>query len=85
MLAIVCLSIGTGCTTTGKGQQTADGQKIPGKKFFQIAEYEYICEPTLGQDHTEIEHQLDRFGANGWRLAGFMQKNGDTTAFCMMR
>lgn len=85
LVVICCVSFGTGCTTAEKNQQTADGQKIPGKKFFQFAEYEYVCEPTLGQDHTVIEPLLDRFGAKGWRLAGFMQKNGETTAFCMMR
>lgn len=71
--------------SAGKEVRTADGQIIPGKRPFQFAEYEYLCEPTLGKTPPEMEQLLDRYGAKGWRLAGFMQKNGDTTAFCLMR
>ena len=87
-LLFACLLTAAGtisCTTAGKDARTADGQIIPGKKFFQFAEYEYLCEPTFGKTPPEMEQLLDRYGASGWRLAGFMQKNGDTHAFCMMR
>ena len=75
----------TGCVTIEKDQETGDGQKIPGKRLLDFAEYEYLCAPTLGKDHVELEQLLDRYGLKGWRLAGFMQKNGETHAFCMYR
>jgi hypothetical protein len=75
----------TGCVTIEKDQETGDGQKIPGKRLLDFAEYEYLCAPTLGKDHVELEQLLDRYGLKGWRLAGFMQKNGETNAFCMYR
>ncbi len=73
------------CVTIEKDQETADGQKIPGKRLLDFSEYEYLCAPTLGKDHVETEQLLDRYGLKGWRLAGFMQKNGETNAFCMYR
>ncbi len=73
------------CTTIEQDDQTADGQIIPGKQFLQFAEYEYVCEPTKGRAHTEMEQLLDRYGTKGWKLAGFMHKKGETYAFCMVR
>jgi len=73
------------CMTIEKAEETADGQKIPGKRLFDFAEYEYICAPTHGKNHVELEQLFDRYGLKGWRLAGFMHNNGDTNAFCMYR
>jgi hypothetical protein len=89
-IAIISAVLGTlmlqnGCVTIEKDQETGDGQKIPGKRLLDFAEYEYLCAPTLGKDHVELEQLLDRYGLKGWRLAGFMQKNGETNAFCMYR
>ena len=84
-IVLAALSFQIGCVTIEKDQETADGQKIPGKRLLDFAEYEYLCAPMLGKDHVEMEQLLDRYGLKGWRLAGFMQKNGETNAFCMYR
>lgn len=84
-MILAALSSQIGCVTIEKDQETADGQKIPGKRLLDFAEYEYLCAPMLGKDHVELEQLLDRYGLKGWRLAGFMQKNGETNAFCMYR
>ena len=85
MLACLFAVATMSCTTIEKDAETADGRWIPGKRFLQFAEYEYICEPTFDMDHTSVEKLLDRYGRKGWTLAGFIQKNGDTNAFCVMR
>ena len=73
------------CFTIEKDEFTADGSVIPGKKVLNFLEYEYICEPTYNYTHQEMEQILDRYGRKGWRLAGFMQRGGNTHAFCLMR
>ena len=73
------------CVTLKDTEQTADGQRIPGKMLFNFFEYEHVCELTMNRDYQELEQLLDRYGRNGWKLAGFMNKNGDTYAFCMVR
>jgi len=84
-MLLLTFSLVASCVSIEKDTQTADGQLIPGKQFLNFSEYEYVCEPTLGRNHTEMEQLLDRYGATGWKLAGFMQKDGDTVAFCMLR
>lgn len=68
-----------------KSETTAEGEIIPGKKILSFGEYEYICQPTYEYNHQEMEQLLDRFGRKGWKLAGFMQREGSTYAFCMLR
>ena len=87
IFAAVCLlSWGTtACVTVEEEQTTADGQKIPAKKFPHLTEYEHVCELTLGKNYDALEQLLDRYGRNGWKLAGFLNKDGDTYAFCMVR
>ena len=75
----------TSCASMEKNEQTADGQVIPGKDFLQFAEYQYVCEATKGRSPNEMEQLLDRYGAKGWKLGGFMHKEGETKAFCMYR
>ena len=82
---VLSVSMSSACVSVEKSAQTADGQIIPGKRFLRFPEHEYLCAPTLGRDHTEMEQLLDRYGNKGWKLAGFMQKNGDTNAFCVYR
>ena len=85
LVGSMLLLVSTGCTTKEQHRQTADGQLIPGKGPLQFAEYEYVCELTLGKNHSEIEQLLDRYGQSGWRLGGFLHKEGETYAFCLMR
>jgi hypothetical protein len=84
-LLFILINATSACVSIEQNEKTADGQIIPGKQLLQFAEYEYVCEPTKGRSHTEMEQLLDRYGAKGWKLAGFMHKGGDTNAFCMLR
>lgn len=70
---------------TAADSLTADGRPIPGKRFPQVFQYEHVCELTSALDVGELEHLLDRYGRNGWRVAGFLTKGGDTYAFCLER
>lgn len=80
---LVCGSLS--CVTLDDGSRTADGQKIPGKRLLSFLEYEHVCELTMDLDVKQMEQLLDRYGRNGWQLAGFMNRNGETYAFCMVR
>ena len=84
-ISALCFSITLGCATIKDPTKTANGQIIPPKGLLSFAEYEYICEPTLGLDHINLEKLLDRYGREGWVLGGFLQKEGNTYGFCMRR
>ena len=81
-MIILCAS---GCVSLGKDQKTADGQTIPAKRFLDFREYEYICEPIMDLDLKQLEQRLDRYGQNGFRLGGILNKDGHSYAFCVMR
>ncbi len=82
---ILFMTLLQSCITVEKDEATADGSVIPGKQLLNFLEYEYVCEPTFDYSHQEMEQVLDRYGRKGWKLAGFMQRNGNTHAFCVMR
>lgn len=77
--------LNSSCFTIEKSELTEDGQVIPGRQFLQFRQYEYLCAPTFSRDHTKLEELLDRYGRKGWRLGGFVQRGGDSVAYCLYR
>lgn len=70
---------------TGRDQRSPDGRIIPGKNLFDIREYKYLCEPIVSNNLEEIKDLLNQYGKNGWQLAGFLNSQGSTVGYCVMR
>lgn len=77
---LACLS----CVSS-RSQHTPDGNEIPGRRLLQVQAAEYKCEPFFAKGIKDTEEILNRYGSQGWRLAGFLVKEGQTYGFCLYR
>ena len=60
-------------------------EKVDDPGFFHFAKWQVKCFPMPKVSPDRFEESLNHYGAKGWEVVGFLNRNGSSDRFCLKR